>query len=1191
MKIVIEDDNGVPHEIIAPDSFYVPHCPSRLLSPQHWAQKAKDNYPKRHGTWCATYDDEIVLEWNQRQYRRTITLDQKGSNTAWIHTAPGYSRYHVFSAEAHENIDDFDESLAYQSTMVTDDELESESDDEDIDDNDDSVSNDDTARRDPLTTDFRMDGPKDAPSPTIIIDEEDTMPQEASALFLRWHHRLGHVSPKKIRLLANLGLLPKLLATCRFPLCTSCLFGKATRRPWRGKTDTKQAPSKVITEPGQCVSVDQLESTTPGLIAQLKGIPTTKRYKAATVFVDHYSRLSYVHLQKTTSASETIEAKESFERFARAHGVTVTHYHADNGRFADNKFREAVAMKHQTLSFCGVNAHFQNGVAERRIRELQDLARTMLIHANRRWPQAIDAHLWPYAIRMANDAFNSTPDLTRKLTPIEAFSGSTIAINPKHFYHFGCPVYVLSNAMQAGQKIDKWKERARVGIYLGTSPQHARTVALVLSLTTGLASPQFHVRMDSTFQTMRHSFGEQLPRSLWQEKCHFIKPTSDSEGGRRRVTISDSTTSPTETQADNDEPQLETNLPQESHLLSDPITGPGPEPNQQPQSIPDTVNETAEGATVRRSTRQRKVPQRLIEIFAAEVTDTNQHYVAYEVLAQPDDIEPEIDYQHPAVAFAASNNPDIMYWHEAMRQSDRKQFIQAAKEEIDGQTRNGNWRIIPKDKVPEGATILPAVWAMRRKRRISTGEIYRWKARLNLDGSKQIKGIHYWETYAPVASWPTIRMILTMAIIKGWKTKQIDFVQAYTQAKIETDNVYMKIPKGFEIRDAKSDEYVLKIDRNIYGGKAAGRVWNKHLVNKLTEIGFKQSEIDHCLFYRGQAVYVLYTDDSILAGPDEAELDHIVEDMQKVGLKLSVDGDVSDFLGVKIHHESDGTIHLTQPQIIDSILRDLHLTSDNVKTRQTPAAVTTILRRHPNSEAFDEHFNYRSVIGKLNFLEKSTRPDISCATHQCARFAANPKQEHGKAVEWLCRYLAATRDKGIILRPTEQSFDVYVDADYVGNWDPETASDDIDTARSRTGYIVFYAGCPIIWKSKLQTQIALSTTEAEFMALSAALRETIPLMELVKELQRHGYDFTATQPTVHCRVFEDNSGAIELARVPKMRPRTKFINVQYHHFRQYVDRNEISILSISTEDQCADILTKSVSLTTLIKLRLRIMGW
>ena len=165
----------------------------------------------------------------------------------------------------------------------------------------------------------------------------------------------------------------------------------------------------------------------------------------------------------------------------------------------------------------------------------------MLIHANRRCPTAIDTHLWPYAIHMANDILNSTPDIKRRFTPIKAFSGTkSVATNPKHFYHFGCPVYVLSNTLQAGQKIKKWSERSRVGIYLGPSPQHARTVALVLSLTTGLASPQFHVRMDSTFQTMRCSFGDGQPKSLWQDKCHFNIPTGvtpSSEEGKTNATL------------------------------------------------------------------------------------------------------------------------------------------------------------------------------------------------------------------------------------------------------------------------------------------------------------------------------------------------------------------------------------------------------------------------------------------------------------------------------------------------------------------------------------------------------------------------------------------------------------------------------------------------------------------------------
>ena len=196
----------------------------------------------------------------------------------------------------------------------------------------------------------------------------------------------------------------------------------------------------MITKPGECVSVDKLESPTPGLIAQLKGIPTKMRYKVATIFVDHYSRLSYVHLQKTTNAEETIQAKAAFEQYARTHGVKILHYHADNGRFADNKFRASINnTQGQSLSFCGVNAHFQNGVAERRIRELQEHARTMLIHANSRWPSAINTNLWPYALRMANDIMNSTPNLKTGKIPLNVFSNSTIATNPKHWFPFGCP--------------------------------------------------------------------------------------------------------------------------------------------------------------------------------------------------------------------------------------------------------------------------------------------------------------------------------------------------------------------------------------------------------------------------------------------------------------------------------------------------------------------------------------------------------------------------------------------------------------------------------------------------------------------------------------------------------------------------------------------------------------------------------
>ncbi len=128
--------------------------------------------------------------------------------------------------------------------------------------------------------------------------------------------------------------------------------------------------------------------------------------------MDHYRALSYVYLQKSTNAEETLAAKISFERCAERHGVRVHAYQADNGRFAETTFMQSDHGRRTDDHLCGVNAHFQNGVAERRIWSLQDQTRTMLIYAQHRWPTAIDAHLWPYALRTANEVFNNAPTTT-----------------------------------------------------------------------------------------------------------------------------------------------------------------------------------------------------------------------------------------------------------------------------------------------------------------------------------------------------------------------------------------------------------------------------------------------------------------------------------------------------------------------------------------------------------------------------------------------------------------------------------------------------------------------------------------------------------------------------------------------------------------------------------------------------------
>ena len=160
-------------------------------------------------------------------------------------------------------------------------------------------------------------------------------------------------------------------------------------------------------------------------------------------------------------------------------------------------------------------------------------------------------------------------------------------------------------------------------------------------------------------------------------------------------------------------------------------------------------------------------------------------------------------------------------------------------------------------------------------------------------------------------------------------------------------------------------------------------------------------------------MYVLYTDDSILAGPNKDEIKQIIKSIQNTGLNITIEGDLQDFLGINIKREDDGSIYLSQPHLIDQILSDLRLSDDNVKVKDTPAKLSQILTAGLNMKNFDESFNYRSIIGKLNYLERGTRSDISYIVHQCARFTANPKEQHAQAIRWLGRYLTATKNKGL----------------------------------------------------------------------------------------------------------------------------------------------------------------------------------
>ncbi len=199
---------------------------------------------------------------------------------------------------------------------------------------------------------------------------------------------------------------------------------------------------------------------TPGLIAQMSGKPTCKRYGHTAIYIDQAMGLGFLWLQKSIDLGDTMEGKIAFKSFCQEHRITVQHYHADNRIFTSNTWRQSCLQQGQGLTFARVAVHHQNGVAERQIWELQEMAHTMLIHAHHRWPSAITPNLWPYALRMANDAINVMPNLKSKdaQTPIEAFTRTKVASNPKHWHLFGCQAYVLVQDLQTDTAIHhKWK--------------------------------------------------------------------------------------------------------------------------------------------------------------------------------------------------------------------------------------------------------------------------------------------------------------------------------------------------------------------------------------------------------------------------------------------------------------------------------------------------------------------------------------------------------------------------------------------------------------------------------------------------------------------------------------------------------------------------------------------------------------
>jgi hypothetical protein len=225
-------------------------------------------------------------------------------------------------------------------------------------------------------------------------------------------------------------------------------------------------------------------------------------------------------------------------------------------------------------------------------------------------------------------------------------------------------------------------------------------------------------------------------------------------------------------------------------------------------------------------------------------------------------------------------------------------------------------------------------------------------------------------------------MVNTLAVMHNLKGKQIDFTQAFPQAKLKED-IYLWFPAGFE---HKNEKWALKLKRNLYGLVQASRIWFLKLSAIYERLGFKQSKCDPCLFLRKDMIIVLYTDDCLIYARDTKDIDSFIKTLRDdYKLTLNNPDPIDDFLGTHFSHQDNGELHMSQTGIIDAATESAHILKVRLKNTATPA--TAILHADTEGRARQESWNYRSVIGQLNYLAQNLRPDISFAVHQCARFS------------------------------------------------------------------------------------------------------------------------------------------------------------------------------------------------------------
>ncbi|CAL1408191.1 unnamed protein product [Linum trigynum] len=496
---------------------------------------------------------------------------------------------------------------------------------------------------------------------------------------------------------------------------------------------------------------------------------------------------------------------------------------------------------------------------------------------------------------------------------------------------------------------------------------------------------------------------------------------------------------------------------------------------------------------------------------------------------------------------------DALHIPNSYKQAQGNPVWEAAMDcETDAMHANNTWTVVDRPS-PDTPTV-GSRWVYTIKVN-PDGTIERHRARIVALGYTQEQGVDYHETFAPVAKMSTVRALLAVAAQKDWPLLQLDVKNAFLHGDLD-EVIYMERPPGYRVG---TPGQVCLLHRSLYGLKQAPRAWFEKFQSKLVELGFNQSLNDPSLFTqtssRGIVVLLLYVDDMIITGSDSVGIRRLKEGLQ-AAFSIKDLGELSYFLGLEVSRSAKGILLCQRKYIID-LLHDHNF--ENCNPVSTPMELNLKLSRE-SGELLKDGSQYRSIVGSLIYLA-ATRPDISYAVQLVSQFMSNPCVDHLAAVHRILRYLQGTKDVGILFSSSGITrLRAFSDSDYAGC---------VDTRRSTTGWCVQFGDSFVSWRCKKQDKVSKSSTEAEYRAMSDVTSELVWMRRLLA-------DFGVSCP-IPMELMVDNTSAIRIAANPVLHDRTKHIEIHVHYVRDMVRDGTVTLHYIHTEDQVADLFTKSFS--------------